>query len=41
MSPRNPSIFQMNIQKSPRFREYFQIWPGNAATQAEVVSSRP
>jgi hypothetical protein len=34
----NPAIFQMNIQKSPRFGEYFQIWPGDRNNEIEVLS---
>jgi hypothetical protein len=32
------SIFQMSIQQSPRFGEYFQIWPGAADNEVEVLS---
>jgi len=32
------SIFQMDIQDSPRFGEYFQIWPGASDNQIEVLS---
>jgi hypothetical protein len=39
MVPANPAIFQMNIQKSPRFGEYFQIWPGDSHNEIEVLST--
>jgi hypothetical protein len=35
----NRSIFQMDIQPSPRFGEYFRIWPGAADNEVEVLSS--
>lgn len=35
----NRSIFQMDIQPSPRFGEYFRIWPGAANNEVEVLSS--
>jgi hypothetical protein len=36
---RNPSIFQMDIHQSPRFGEYFRIWPGARDNEIEVLSS--
>jgi len=36
--PANPAIFQMNVQRSPRFGEYFQIWPGDRFNEVEVLS---
>ena len=35
----NPSIFQMNVRQSPRFGEYFQIWPGARDNEIEVLST--
>jgi hypothetical protein len=35
----NPTIFQMNIHRSRRFGEYFQIWPGDHHNEIEVLSS--
>jgi len=37
--PANPAIFQMNVQRSQRFGEYFQIWPGDRYNEIEVLSS--
>ena len=34
----SPSIFQMNIEKSRRFGEYVQIWPGDRNNEVEVLS---
>jgi hypothetical protein len=39
INPTNPSIFQMNIHRSRRFGEYFQIWPGGPRNEIEVLSS--
>jgi hypothetical protein len=39
INPGNPAIFQMNIHRSPRFGEYFQIWPGDRNNEIEVLSS--
>lgn len=39
ISPTNPAIFQMNIHRSRRFGEYFQIWPGDRHNEIEVLSS--
>lgn len=41
ISPGSPSIFQMNIQQSPRFGEYVQIWPGDRRNEIEVLSVDP
>jgi hypothetical protein len=38
MNPGNPAIFQMNIQRSPRFGEYFQVWPGHRSNEVEVLA---
>ncbi|HSS79414.1 MAG TPA: hypothetical protein VLV54_22015 [Thermoanaerobaculia bacterium] len=38
IEPRSPSIFQMDIHQSPRFGEYFRIWPGARDTEIEVLS---
>jgi hypothetical protein len=38
MNPGNPSIFQMNIHRSARFGEYFQIWPGDRNNEIEVLA---
>jgi hypothetical protein len=35
----SPDIFQMNIQQTRRFGEYFQIWPGAANNEIEVLST--
>lgn len=35
---RSPSIFQMDIRQSPRFGEYFRIWPGARGNEVEVLS---
>jgi hypothetical protein len=35
---RNPSIFQMDIHQSPRFGEYFRIWPGARDNEIEALS---
>jgi len=34
----SPFIFQMNIQPSRQFGEYFQLWPGDRRNEIEVVS---
>src|SRR4051812_22703817 len=39
ISPTSPAIFQMNIHRSRRFGEYFQIWPGARDNQVEVLSA--
>jgi len=39
VNPGNPAIFQMNIKRSPRFGEYFQIWPGDRNNEIEVLAS--
>jgi len=39
MNTSNPAIFQMNIHRSRRFGEYFQIWPGDRHNEIEVLSS--
>lgn len=39
IDPRSPSIFQMDLQQSPRFGEYFRIWPGARDNEVEVLSS--
>lgn len=39
INPTNPAIFQMNIHRSRRFGEYFQIWPGGRSNEIEVLSS--
>jgi len=39
INPTNPAIFQMNIHRSRRFGEYFQIWPGDHHNEVEVLSS--
>src|SRR5262245_4515231 len=36
--PGNPAIFQMSLHRSPRFGEYFQIWPGHRDNEIEVRS---
>ncbi len=36
--PGNPAIFQMSIHRSPRFGEYFQIWPGDRGNEIEVLA---
>lgn len=38
ISPRSPSIFQMNIHHSRQFGEYVQIWPGDRRNEIEVLS---
>lgn len=38
IDPRSPSIFQMGIHQSPRFGEYFRIWPGARDNEVEVLS---
>jgi len=38
INPGNPSIFQMDIHRSPRFGEYFQIWPGDRRNEIEVLA---
>src|SRR6266496_2665437 len=38
INPGNPAIFQMNIHRSPRFGEYFQIWPGDRNNEVEVLA---
>jgi hypothetical protein len=38
IDPRSPSIFQMDIQQSPRFGEYFRIWPGARDNEIEALS---
>ncbi|HSS51587.1 MAG TPA: hypothetical protein VLX28_21795, partial [Thermoanaerobaculia bacterium] len=35
---RSPFIFQMDIQPSRRFGEYFRIWPGARDNEIEVLS---
>jgi hypothetical protein len=35
---RSQSIFQMDIHQSPRFGEYFRIWPGARDNEIEVLS---
>jgi hypothetical protein len=35
---RSPFIFQMDIQPSARFGEYFRIWPGARDNEIEVLS---
>ncbi|HEY0554982.1 MAG TPA: hypothetical protein VGG20_11995 [Thermoanaerobaculia bacterium] len=35
---RSPSIFQMDIHQSPRFGEYFRIWPGARDNEIEALS---
>src|SRR5262245_46153960 len=37
--PGSPAIFQMSIHRSPRFGEYFQIWPGARDNEIEVLSA--
>ncbi len=37
--PGNPAIFQMSINRSPRFGEYFQVWPGARDNELEVLSA--
>jgi hypothetical protein len=37
ISAANPSIFQMNVQRSSRFGEYFQVWPGDRHNEIEVL----
>jgi hypothetical protein len=39
MNAGSPAIFQMNIQESARFGEYFQIWPGDRHNEIEVLAS--
>jgi hypothetical protein len=39
INPTNPAIVQMNIHRSRRFGEYFQIWPGDHHNEIEVLSS--
>jgi hypothetical protein len=34
----SPSIFQMDIQQSPKFGEYFRIWPGARDNEIEALS---
>ena len=41
LQPGSPSIFQMSIHRSPRFGEYFQIWPGARDNEVEVLSADP
>jgi hypothetical protein len=38
INPGNPAIFQMNIHRSPRFGEYFQVWPGHRSNEVEVLA---
>jgi hypothetical protein len=38
INPGSPSIFQMDIHQSPRFGEYFRIWPGARDNEVEVLS---
>ena len=38
IDPRSPSIFQMDIHQSPRFGEYFRIWPGARDNEIEVLA---
>jgi hypothetical protein len=38
IDPRSPSIFQMDIHRSPTFGEYFRIWPGAHDNEIEVLS---
>lgn len=38
INPVNPAIFQMNIHQSPRFGEYFQIWPGDRKNEIETLA---
>jgi hypothetical protein len=37
MNTGSPLIFQMNIEHSKRFGEYFQIWPGHRGNEIEVL----
>jgi hypothetical protein len=39
LQPGSPAIFQMSIQRSRRFGEYFQIWPGARDNEVEVLSA--
>lgn len=39
LDPRSSPIFQMDILQSPRFGEYFRIWPGARENEIEVLSS--
>src|SRR5262245_42654237 len=39
LHPGSPAIFQMSIQRSPRFGEYFQVWPGARDNEVEVLSA--
>jgi hypothetical protein len=39
--PGNAAIFQMSINRSPRFGEYFQVWPGARDNEIEVLSADP
>jgi hypothetical protein len=38
LDAQSPLIFQMSLQKSRRFGEYFQIWPGHTDNEMEVLS---
>jgi hypothetical protein len=38
IDPGNPAIFQMNINRSARFGEYFQVWPGHRSNEVEVLA---
>lgn len=39
LQPGSPAIFQMSMHRSPRFGEYFQIWPGARDNEIEVLSA--
>jgi hypothetical protein len=39
LHPGSPAIFQMSLNRSRRFGEYFQIWPGARDNEVEVLST--
>src|SRR5262245_65901098 len=39
LHPGSPSIFQMSIQRSPRFGEYFHVGSGARDNEVEVLSA--
>jgi hypothetical protein len=39
INPTDPAIVQINIHRSRRFGEYFQIWPGDHHNELEVLAS--